>query len=129
MSEVAGRMAVQVGAQLPREAGTAAAACCSAACRACEPAHVVVLGGGIVGQNAAKVAVGLGAQRHHPRHQPRPHCAYLDDVFAGRVATVVLRPRTTSPTSCARPTCVVGAVLIPGAQGAEARHRASWSRR
>ena len=61
MSEVAGRMAVQVGAHCLREGAAAAAASCSAACRASPPAHVVILGGGVVGTNAAQMAVGLGA--------------------------------------------------------------------
>ena len=61
MSEVAGRMSIQAAAHTWR-GRTAAAACCWAGCPASRPAKVVILGGGVVGTNAAQMAVGLGAK-------------------------------------------------------------------
>ena len=76
------------------------------------PADVTILGGGTVGANAAKVALGMGAQVcvldiHHDRLQ------YLDDIFLGRLQT-----RTSNEYNIERAVfeadLVIGAVLIPG---------------
>jgi alanine dehydrogenase len=76
------------------------------------PANVAILGGGTVGTNAAKVALGMGAQVtvldiNHDRLQ------YLDDVFQGRLQT-----RTSNDYSIEQAVfnadLVIGAVLIPG---------------
>jgi len=76
--------------------------------------QVVVLGGGVVGTNAAKMALGLGAHVtimdvSHRRLQ------YLDDVFGGRLTTLT----STEPNiweAVAHADLVIGAVLIPGAK-------------
>ena len=68
MSEVAGRMAVQVGAvYLERPNG--GRGILLGGVPGVAPANVVILGGGVVGHNSAKMAVGLGAARHHHRSQ------------------------------------------------------------
>ena len=71
MSEVAGRMAVQVGAQyLERPNG--GRGILLGGVPGVAPANVVILGGGVVGTNAAKMAAGHGRARHHHRPQSRP---------------------------------------------------------
>ena len=71
MSEVAGRMSIQEGAKYlerPQEGrGILLSGVPGVA-----PAEIAILGGGIVGSNAAKVAAGLGRHGPDPRHQPRP---------------------------------------------------------
>ena len=71
MSEVAGRMSIQEGAKF-LERPFEGRGILLGGVPGVLPANVVILGGGVVGANAAKVAAGLGRQRHHPRHQPRP---------------------------------------------------------
>jgi alanine dehydrogenase len=78
MSEVAGKLAPQVGAWALQKA-TAGAACCWAASRggACA---VVVIGGGVVGTHAARVAAGMGAEVT-VLDRSLARLRYLDDVF------------------------------------------------
>lgn len=111
MSEVAGRMATQVGASyLERHHGGRGVLL--GGVPGVAPANVVILGGGTVGTNAAKVALGMGAQVtvldiSHDRLQ------YLDDIFQGRVQT-----RASNEFSIEQAVfsadLVIGAVLIPG---------------
>jgi alanine dehydrogenase len=70
MSEVAGRMAVQVGAQY-LEAPNGGRGVLLGGVPGVAPANIVILGGGVVGANAAKIAVG-GRARHHHRPQSEP---------------------------------------------------------
>jgi len=113
MSEVAGRMAPQVGAyHLERFLGGRGVLL--GGVPGVAAGEVVILGGGVVGINAAKMAVGLGARVtlldvDHRRLQ------YLDDVFGGRVETVMSNVGTVA-TATARADLLVGAVLIPGAR-------------
>lgn len=87
MSEVAGRMAVQIGAQfLEKQYGGKGVLL--AGVPGVEPAQVVIVGGGNVGTNAAKLAVGAGA-RVTVLDKSLPRLAYLDDLFGGRVVTVM----------------------------------------
>ena len=58
--------------QVPGEGLRRDAASCWAACPAWRPGEVVIIGGGVVGINAAKMAAGTGRPRHHPRHLARP---------------------------------------------------------
>lgn len=112
MSEVAGRMAVQVGAHcLEKEQGGAGVLL--GGVPGIDPGHVVVLGGGVVGTNAARMAVGLGAgvtilDRSLPRLRQ------LDEVFQGRVTTLYATLDAIEHTVPAAD-LLVGAVLIPGA--------------
>jgi alanine dehydrogenase len=79
-----------------------------------EPAHVVVLGGGIVGTNAAKVAAGLGANVIIMDIN-LDRLRYLDDVMPANVHTVYSDPHTVRG-HLLEADLVVGAVLIPGAK-------------
>ena len=81
------------------------------------PANVVVLGGGIVGANAAKVAAGLGAACLDPRHQPRSSPSLiLDDVMPKNVTTLFSDRHTVLECISRGPILVIRAVLIPGAR-------------
>src|SRR4051794_32424897 len=79
-----------------------------------EPAHVVVLGGGVVGTNAAKVAAGLGANVFIMDIN-LDRLRYLDDVMPANVHTVYSDPHTVR-RHLLEADLVVGAVLIPGAK-------------
>lgn len=112
MSEVAGRLAVQVGAQyLERRYG--GRGMLLGGIPGVPPARVLILGGGIVGTNSAKMAIGLGAvvtiaERSAVRLRQ------LDDLFSGRVLTLAANASTIAE-SVAEADLVIGAVLIPGA--------------
>jgi alanine dehydrogenase len=112
MSEVAGRMSVQVGAQyLERPNG--GRGILLGGVPGVAPANVVILGGGIVGLNAAKIAIGMGAHvtiidRNLNRLRE------LDDIFNGTVVTLASNSWTISE-NLKTADLVVGAVLIPGA--------------
>jgi alanine dehydrogenase len=112
MSEVAGRMSVQVGAQyLERPNG--GRGILLGGVPGVAPANVVILGGGIVGTNAAKVAVGMGAHvAIIDRNLNR--LRQLDDIFNGEVVTLASNAWTISE-NLKTADLVVGAVLIPGA--------------
>ena len=86
MSEVAGRMAVQVGAQY-LEAPNGGRGVLLGGVPGVAPANVVILGGGVVGHNAAKMAVGLGAHvtiidRNLNRLRE------LDDIYSSQIVTL-----------------------------------------
>src|SRR5690606_25973302 len=77
-------------------------------------ADVVIIGGGIVGTNAAKIALGMGAnvvilERSAERMR------YLDDVFQGRIHTLMSTPYNIA-NAVAKADLLIGAVLIPGAR-------------
>ena len=125
MSEVAGRMAVQVGAQyLERENGGRGVLL--GGVPGVAPANVVVLGGGVVGTNAAKVARGMGAHvsiidRNLNRLRE------LDDIFGGMVTTLASNEYTISD-SLLHADLVIGGVLIPGASAPKLVRREHISR-
>ncbi len=113
MSEVAGRMATQVGAYY-LEKPMGGRGILLGGVPGVAPASVVILGGGTVGTNAAKIALGMGAQVYvldvnHRRLQ------YLDDVFGGRLITL-----TSTEANLKKVVqfadLLIGAVLIPGAK-------------
>ncbi|TMJ15816.1 MAG: alanine dehydrogenase, partial [Bacillati bacterium ANGP1] len=111
MSEVAGRMAVQEGAfYLKKTAGGKGTLI--GGVTGVAPANVVILGGGVVGTHAAKVATGMGAQVTVLERNPR-RMAYLDDVLHGRAMAVMSNP-VTLEQAVAYADLLVGAVLIPG---------------
>jgi alanine dehydrogenase len=112
MSEVAGRMSVQVGAQY-LEKPNGGRGILLGGVPGVAPANVVILGGGIVGTNAAKMALGLGAHvimidRNLNRLRQ------LDDIFNGQVVTLASNAWTIGET-LKTADLVIGAVLIPGA--------------
>jgi alanine dehydrogenase len=113
MSEVAGRMSIQEGAKYlerPQEGrGILLAGVPGVA-----PAEVAILGGGIVGSNAAKVAAGLGANvRILDINLDR--LRYLDDIMPPNVTTLY-SDRHTILESIERADLVIGAILITGAR-------------
>lgn len=74
----------------------------------------VILGGGVVGTNAAKMAIGLGA-RVVVLDKSAERLAYLDDIFGGRVTTVMSNSFNIA-SWVAKADLLVGAVLVPGAK-------------
>jgi alanine dehydrogenase len=112
MSEVAGRMAVQVGAQY-LEKPNGGRGILLGGVPGVTAANVVILGGGIVGTNAAKIAIGMGA---HVTIIDRSlnRLRQLDDIFGGQVITLASNAWTISE-NVKTADLVVGAVLIPGA--------------
>lgn len=113
MSEVAGRMAVQIGAQF-LEKPNGGKGILLGGVPGVASAQVVIVGGGIVGTNAAKMAVGLGA-RVAIIDKSAERLAYLDDIFGGRVTTVMSNSYNIAEW-VAKADLVVGAVLLPGAK-------------
>ena len=113
MSEVAGRMAVHEGAKyLERYFG--GRGILVGGVPGVEPATVVVLGGGIVGTNAAKMAAGLGARvvlLDVSLHRLR----YLSDVMPANV-TLLYSNRFNILEQIEKADIVIGAVLLPGAK-------------
>ena len=112
MSEVAGRLSLQAAAKgLEKHEG--GEGLLIGGVPGVAPANVVVIGGGVVGLNAAKMAIGMGADvTILDRSVPR--LRYLDDVFAGRVKTV-FSTKDALETACFAADAVFGGVLIPGA--------------
>lgn len=113
MSEVAGRMAPQEGAKyLERTMGGRGVLL--GGVPGTSPASVVVLGGGIVGVNAAKIAAGFGA-RVTIMDNNLYRLRYLDDVMPKNVETVMSNPANIR-TAVHNADLVIGAVLIAGAK-------------
>jgi len=112
MSEVAGRMAVQVGATcLEKERGGKGVLL--GGVPGTRRGRVVILGGGVVGRNAATVAIGMGAQVTVIDIRAET-MSYLEDVFGGAVETLYSNPDNIED-SVRRADLVVGAVLVTGA--------------
>ena len=111
MSEIAGRMSIQVGAHFLERAHGGRGVLLGGV-PGVNPADVVIIGGGIVGRNAARIALGMGAHVTILERSPRQMQA-LDDLFAGRVATIMSRPVTVEAW-VRRADLLIGAVLIPG---------------
>ncbi|MBV9303073.1 MAG: alanine dehydrogenase [Acidobacteriaceae bacterium] len=125
MSEVAGRMAVQVGAQyLERPNG--GRGILLGGIPGVAPANVVVIGGGVVGHNSAKMACGLGANvtiidRNLNRLRE------LDDIYSNSIRTLASNLYTIRE-AVREADLVVGAVLIPGASAPKLVRRDMISR-
>ena len=112
MSEVAGRMAVQVGA-VSLERPNGGRGILLGGVPGVAPANVVILGGGVVGHNSAKMAVGLGAHvTIIDRNLERLRA--LDDIYSSQVVTLASNSFTVRE-AVRNADLVVGAVLIPGA--------------
>jgi alanine dehydrogenase len=113
MSEVAGRLAPQVGADCLLKPNGGRGTLLGGV-PGVIPGRVVIIGGGVVGTNAAKMAVGMGARViildvSHRRLQ------YLDDIFGGRVQTMASNEANIREI-IQLADLVVGGVLIPGAR-------------
>ncbi|CAN5757439.1 alanine dehydrogenase [soil metagenome] len=113
MSEVAGRMAVQEGAKY-LEKLMGGRGILLGGVPGTPPGEVVILGGGVVGINAAKMAAGLGA-RVTILDVSLPRLRYLDDVMPANVDCLFSDPHTVREM-IARADLLVGAVLLPGAK-------------
>ena len=125
MSEVAGRMSVQVGATyLEKEHGGRGVLL--GGVPGVAPGNVCILGGGIVGTNAAKIALGMGAKVTLLDNNLN-RLRELDDIFSGRLHGVY-----SNSYNVARATCeadlVIGGVLIPGAAAPKIVTRAMVSK-
>ena len=111
MSEVAGRMAVQVGARF-LEKPQGGQGVLLGGVPGVEPAGVVIIGGGVVGINSAKMAVGLGAKVTIIDISPE-RLRYLDDVFNGRVQLIMSNSFNIAK-EVEKADLLIGGVLIPG---------------
>ena len=111
MSEVAGRMAVQVGARF-LEKPQGGQGVLLGGVPGVEPADVVIIGGGVVGINSAKMAVGFGAKVTIIDISPE-RLRYLDDVFNGRVQLIMSNSYNISK-EVEKADLLIGGVLIPG---------------
>ncbi len=112
MSEVAGRMSVQVGASyLEKEKG--GRGILLGGVPGVPPAHVTVLGGGIVGTNAARIALGMGA-KVTLIDMNMNRLRELDDIFNGRLYTLASNSYNIAHAT-READLVIGGVLIPGA--------------
>jgi alanine dehydrogenase len=113
MSEIAGKMAIQIGARL-LEAESGGRGTLLGGVPGVPPAEVVIVGCGVVGTNAAKVAIGMGA---HVTILDIDHdrLKYLDDVLGGRVITVYANAYSIE-RAAGYADLLVGAVLVPGAK-------------
>jgi alanine dehydrogenase len=113
MSEIAGRASVLAGGMcLESRFGGRGVLLCGAS--GVPPAKVVILGAGVVGTNACKVTLGIGARVSildiHPER-----LSYLHDITQGHIATFISN-RMTIGEEIAGADLVIGGVLIPGAQ-------------
>ncbi|MBJ8344860.1 alanine dehydrogenase [Antrihabitans sp. YC2-6] len=113
MSEVAGRLSVQAGAyHLMRAAGGAGVLL--GGVPGVRPAHVVVIGGGVAGTNAATMAIGMGA-RVTVLDRNIARLRELDAQFGGRITTVTSN-KFELEKAVIDADLVIGSVLVPGAQ-------------
>ncbi len=112
MSEVAGRLSIQAGATALQKADGGRGVLLGGV-PGVQPGKVAIIGGGVVGTNAAKMAVGLGAEVTI-LDRSIPRLRQLDDIFGGRIQT---RYSTVDALedACFAADMIVGAVLIPGA--------------
>ncbi|MFY0635073.1 MAG: alanine dehydrogenase [Vannielia sp.] len=124
MSEVAGKLAPQVGAWALQKANGGRGVLMGGV-PGVGPAEVVVIGGGVVGTQAARVASGMGAQVT-VLDRSLPRLRYLDDAFRGEFSTRYASAATTADL-VAQADMVVGAVLIPGAAAPKLVSRAQLS--
>jgi alanine dehydrogenase len=112
MSEVAGRMSVHVGAYYLHKPNNGRGVLLGGV-PGTLPSDVIIIGGGVVGTNAAKMAVGLGA-RVTILDTNLERLRQLDDIFRGTVQTLASN-RAHLADACRRADLLIGGVLIPGA--------------
>ena len=113
MSEVAGRLSIQIGAHL-LETNCGGRGILLGGVTGVERANVVIVGGGNVGLNAARLAVGMGANVTVLDISAK-RLAYLDDIFGGRIQTLLSNSYNIA-RAVKTADLVVGCVLIPGAK-------------
>jgi alanine dehydrogenase len=124
MSEVAGRLAPQVGAWTLQKANGGRGVLLGGV-PGVSPAKVLVIGGGVVGTHAAKVAAGMGADVT-VLDRSINRLRYLDDVFGGTFKNAYASAGNTI-TLAREADLIIGAVLIPGAAAPKLISRAQLS--
>lgn len=100
--------------------------CCSGASRGVAPAHVVVIGAGVVGTNAVHIAVGMGA-RVTVLDKNIDRLRHLDSVYGNQVVTVYSSADSIERALLSAD-AVIGAVLVPGAEAPKLVKRAMVAR-
>lgn len=113
MSEVAGRMSVQIGAHYLEKVNGGRGVLLGGV-PGVPPADVVIIGGGTVGTNAAKMALGMGA-KVTILEKSLDRMRYLDDVFGGRIITMMSNAYNIA-NAVKYADLLIGGVLIPGAR-------------
>ena len=113
MSEIAGKMSVQVGARY-LEATQGGRGLLMGGVPGVDPAKVVVLGAGTVGSAAARIAVGMGAQVTVINLEIE-RLRYLDDLYQGRIVTRA-STQAAIEENVLTADLLIGAVLVPGAR-------------
>jgi alanine dehydrogenase len=113
MSEVAGRMSIQEGAKY-LERPQMGRGILLGGVPGVEPAHITILGGGVVGSNAARIAAGFRANVGL-LDVNMDRLRYLDDIMPWNVTTLFSDRHTIRDQLC-RADLVIGAVLVPGAK-------------
>jgi alanine dehydrogenase len=113
MSEVAGRMSAQIGAQFLQKFN-GGKGILLAGVPGVSRGKVTIIGGGIVGTNAAKMAIGLGADVTII-DLSADRLRYLDDIFGNQIKTLISNPFNIAE-AVKEADLVIGAVLIPGAK-------------
>ena len=124
MSEVAGRLAVIEGAS-HLKANVGGRGILISGVPGTAPAEVVVIGGGVVGVNAAKMAVGLGA-RVTVFDRSVPRLRYLSDIFGNSITTRYSNNAVLAD-AVKQADMVIGAVLVPGASAPKLVSKAELS--
>lgn len=112
MSEVAGRLSVQMGAYC-LEAKNGGMGILLSGVSGVRPARVTVLGGGVAGLAAATIAVGMNARVSILDISP-PRLRYIEDIMGDRLVTIMSNPAVIEE-ECLKSHLVIGSVLIPGA--------------
>ncbi|MHB8066002.1 MAG: alanine dehydrogenase, partial [Ruminiclostridium sp.] len=113
MSEVAGRMSVQIGANLLQKYNGGSGILLGGV-PGVLPAEVVIIGGGVVGTNAAKMALGLSARVTIADINVQ-RLSYIDDIFSGRVSTLMYSEYSMSEI-IKKADLLIGAVLVAGSK-------------
>jgi alanine dehydrogenase len=113
MSEIAGRMAPQVGAQFLEKINGGKGILLSGV-PGVASGRVTIIGGGVAGTNAAKIAVGLGAKVNIIDLNPE-RLRHLDEIFGTQITTLISNPFNIAE-AVKESDLVIGAVLIPGAK-------------
>jgi alanine dehydrogenase len=125
MSEVAGRMAIQVGAVALHKAHGGRGVLLGGV-PGVPPGRVVVIGGGVVGTHAARMAMGLGAEVTI-LDKSLPRLRQIDETWDGRIRTLYATLDATE-AAVLEADLVVGAVLVPGASAPKLIKRAQLAR-
>jgi alanine dehydrogenase len=113
MSEVAGRMSVQIGANFLQKYNGGCGVLLGGV-PGVLPAEVLIVGGGVVGLNAAKIAVGMGA-RVTVMDINTNRLAQIDDIFSSRISTLIYNEYQVAEM-VQKADLLIGAVLVAGAK-------------